>query len=65
MTQSPVISSFSVTDWEKIQLALKTYVIHEEDRLKQINAGDTEWTDLQEYETLIKDIEMFCIGHRL
>ena len=58
----PVGSTLTAGDWQKILLALETYVIHEEDRLRMMNARETDWQHLSEFETLIKDIQMYCIG---
>ena len=58
----PVGSTLTEGDWQKILLALETYVIHEETRLKGINARERDWTDLEDYNKLIRDIQLYCIG---
>jgi len=48
-------------EWEMILLALETYVINKESQLIKENAGDTKWRDLEEYNTLIRDIQLYII----
>lgn len=56
------IASLSKEDWGRIVFALKSYVITEEWSLSQDNHGDKEWQELNVYETLMKDIELYVIG---
>lgn len=58
----PIASTLTESDWQRILLALESYVIHEETKLKGKNAGDREWQQLEEYNTLIRDIQLYCIG---
>lgn len=48
-------------DWDKILLALETYVIQKENQLIKENAGEREWSDLEDYNVLIRDIQLYCI----
>ncbi len=56
------IASLSKEDWKRITFALKSYIITEEWSLSQKNHGDKEWQELNVYETLLKDIELYVIG---
>lgn len=56
------IASLTKEDWKRIVFALKTYIITEEWSLSQDNHGDKEWQELNVYETLMKDIEVYVIG---
>lgn len=56
------IASLSKEDWERIAFALKSYIITEEWSLSQENHGDKEWQELNVFETLLKDIELYVIG---
>lgn len=48
-------------DWDMILLALENYVINEETRLIHNNSRDTEWDRLEDFNTLIRDIQLYCI----
>ena len=54
-------AKFSVEDWERIVHALQSYVIANEELLKQRNCGDREWDNLLSYSTLAKDLELFVL----
>ena len=54
--------NFSRDDWERIQLALKTYVIQEEERLSHLNVGDLPWREVGYYNALISDIELYVLN---
>jgi len=56
------IASFNKSDWQKITTALKTYVIQKEEYLKTRNVGDREWNEVDEYNVLINDIELYVLG---
>jgi len=55
---------FITQDWTRIKNALMTYVINEENRLIAKNAGDPEWSELEKYNILISDIELFVLGKK-
>ena len=57
-----VTTQFAREDWVRIKNALMFYVIKEEEKLISSNAGDREWTELEEYNTLIGDIELFVLN---
>jgi len=48
-------------EWEMILLALETYVIDKEAQLIKESAGDTKWRDLEEYNTLIRDVQLYIL----
>lgn len=48
-------------DWDKILLALETYVIQKENQLIKENAGERAWSDLEDFNVLIRDIQLYCI----
>lgn len=56
-----VTTQFSITDWRRIQKALMSYVITEENRLCKLNVGDRPWQELEEYNTLIRDIDIYVL----
>lgn len=53
---------FITQDWTRIKNALMTYVISEENRLIAKNAGESEWSELEKYNILITDIELYVLG---
>lgn len=57
----PIATQFSISDWRRIKNALMTYVIIQEDKLKSQNVGDREWDELEEYNTLIRDIDIYVL----
>jgi hypothetical protein len=62
MTYQPLqLGSLDRKSWEMILLALETYVINKETQLIKENAGDEPWRDLDQYNTLIRDIQLYII----
>ena len=55
-------ATFYEKDWRMIVLALQSHVINEEVKLIQSNAGDREWTDLERFNTLANDINLYVLG---
>ena len=56
------IASLSDQDWGRIVFALKSHIIIDEWSLQQDNHGDREWQELNEMETLMKNIELYVTG---
>ena len=62
MNTTAPASILSRDDWEKIVIALQHYVINTETTLIEKNAGEREWTELSQFETLIKDINLYILA---
>ena len=58
-----VTTQFARQDWVRIKNALMTYVIKTEAVLKDQNVGDREWQDLESYNTLIRDIDLYVLNN--
>ena len=54
-------TQFHHDDWVRIRTALMSYVIAEENRLISENVGDRPWTDLEYYNGLIRDIDLYVL----
>lgn len=54
-------ATLDTTDWERILIALEHYVITQENKLIEDNAGEREWSELEDYNVLIRDIQLYCI----
>ena len=53
---------FITEDWIRIIQALKSYVISQEEVLRNKNVGDREWQELEQYSTIARDIEYYIIS---
>lgn len=60
-TNQIISAQFHCDDWVRIRTALMSYVIAEEDRLVSENVGDRPWTDLECYNGLIRDIDLYVL----
>ena len=59
MTFKPIVFTMNhfTKDLGVIKNALEFYIIMEEQRLIDTNAGDGEWQELTEYETALRNIK--------
>lgn len=60
-TNEIISTQFHRDDWVRIRTALMSYVIAEENRLVSQNVGDRPWTDLEYYNGLISDIDLYVL----
>ena len=61
-TWKPINGSFIKEDWNRIKTALQSFIIDKESHLIKSNSRDTEWSELEKYKSITRDIECFLLG---